>query len=253
MKTKQNRSQNIGNQLKVATIALTNAQGDTSISEVLGDYGFTAERLSAGATLHEGTTSKVALCTARRGEYGAATQGMLGARRKVSRAYQDFSRVARALFLESPGTLASLGLNQPMPRTSGPLLRAAQALFNSAAYPTEVAAALAEHGYTAAKLTQERAKVDGFAAALAAQNDKRGAAQQTRVEQAAALTDLRKWMARFRKIAKVALGDRQKELEKLGIVSLVLPTPRQLAGRRKAAETRRLKKQVVAAPLLKAA
>jgi hypothetical protein len=155
--------------------------------------------------------------------------------------------------VDSPGALASLGINQVMPRTNGPLLRAAQTLFNSSAYPIEVTTALGTHGYTPAKLTAEKAKVDAFAAALATQGNGRGTAQQARRDQTEALVALRKWMAKFRKIAKVALGDRQKDLEKLGIVSLVLPTPAQLAGRRQAAETRRLKKQAAQAPLLKAA
>lgn len=245
---KQKRSTNIGNQLKAATVALTNAQGDADLNTLLGQFGFTAARLDEGETLHDTATSRVALCTNRRGEYMAATESMLQARQQVRRTYQDLARVVRALFLESPGTLASLGLSQPMPRTTGPLLRAAQTLFNSAAYPAEVASALAAHGYTEAKLAQERAKVDALAAAIAAQNEKRGAAQQARVEQTAALVALRKWMAKFRKIAKVALGDRKKELEKLGIVSLVLPTPAQVAGRRKAAETRLAQKAQLGQP-----
>jgi hypothetical protein len=53
---------------------------------------------------------------------------------------------------------------------------------------------------------------------------------------------LRKWLARFREIARVALGDRLKEVEKLGIVSLLMPTAAQRAGWRKAAETRERQK-----------
>jgi hypothetical protein len=64
---------------------------------------------------------------------------------------------------------------------------------------------------------------------------------------------LRKWVARFRKIARVALGDRQKELEELGFVSPVMPTPAQRAGRRKASQGRRLKKEAAILVLPKAA
>jgi hypothetical protein len=253
MKKNRFRANNIGNHLKSAAIALTNAQGDANINAPLADFGFSATRLDEGQALYDAATSKVALATAGRGEYGVATENVKKSRKVVIKAYQDLAKVARALFIESPGALASLGANQVMPRTNGPLLRAAQTLFNSTAYPAEVATALAAHGYAEAKLTQERAKVDDFAAALAAQGEQRGTAQQARVDQTAALTALRKWVARFRKIARVALGDRQKELEKLGIVSLVMPTPAQRAGRRKASETRRLKREAAILALPKAA
>ena len=253
MKTQRVHSNNIGNQLKSAAIALTNAQADADINALLAEFGFSAARLDEGQALYEAAASKVALSTAKRGGYGVSTEDVVKARQVVFKTYQDLARVARALFIGSPGTLASLGLNQVMPRTNGPLLRAAQTLFNSSTYPIEVATALGAHGYTPAKLTQEKAKVDAFAAALAAQGDGRGTAQQACRDQTAALVALHKWMAKFRKIAKVALGERPKDLEKLGITMLVTPTPAQRAGRRKAVETRRLNQQAANVVLPKAA
>jgi len=253
MKTSRNQTRNIGNQLKSASVALTNARTDANINAVLTNYGFSTTRLDEGQTLYETATSKVAAATAGRGRYLAAGEDAAKARKAVMRAYQDLARVARALFVDSPGMLGTLGLSQPMPRLNGPLLAAAQTLFNYGDYPAEVATALSTHGYSAPNLAAEKAKVDAFAAALAAQGEGRGTAQQARRNQTEALVTMRKWMAKFRKIAKVALGNRPKDLEKLGIVTLVQPTPAQLRGRRQAAETRRLKKQAAQATLLKAA
>jgi hypothetical protein len=250
----RNRTLNIGNQLKSAAIALNNAQSDPDINGLLVQFGFSPAKLGEGLGHYNAATAQVAQTTARRGESATATEQLRSARQAASRAYQDLAKTARALFIDNPGALASLGVNQRMPRQHGALLRAAQTLFNSAEYSVEIREALEAHGYTESKLSAERAKVTAFETALARQGERRGAAQQARADQTAALTTLRKWMARFRKIARVALGDRPKELEKLGIASLLTPTPAQREGWRKAVETRERKKaQQIVTQLPKAA
>ena len=65
---------------------------------------------------------------------------------------------------------------------------------------------------------QQQATVNMLEAQTEAQEATKGAAQQATQDQHAALDALDDWLARFIKIARVALADKPQLLEKLGII-----------------------------------
>jgi len=70
----------------------------------------------------------------------------------------------------------------------------------------------------------------------------KGAAQQATAEQRAAMAGLRHEMRDFRRIAKVALKSHPQLLEKLGIMVRVARTAAQRGAGKKAAATRKARK-----------
>ena len=88
----------------------------------------------------------------------------------------------------------------------------------------------------------EQAVIDVLNQTYQAQVAAMGAAQQATREQAAALAALRRWIAQYLKIAKVALHDKPELIEKLGKVSRSAKTAGQRAAPQKAAATRAARK-----------
>ena len=135
-----------------------------------------------------------------------------------------------------------------MPKTTAGFLNAAYTLFDNAAKgdiattSNTAAGELAEYGYTKTKLAAERGKIVGLDKMNQAQEAAKGAAQDAARNQQKALKALNEWMARFIKIAKVALRDQREYLEKLGVLARSGKTKAQRAAAAKASATKKAKK-----------
>ena len=106
-----------------------------------------------------------------------------------------------------------------MSETTAGFLGQALTLFDNALNVPEIKTVLAEYGYSAERLQTERAKIEDYDQANQTQEAAKGAAQQATVVQNKALAELDSWMARYLKIAKVALRHDKQLLEKIGIVA----------------------------------
>ena len=216
----------IADQLADAQKAINNAQADPEIKALLAAYGYNQSKLAEGSKLAASVEAAILARTNALGAQAAASETFADAQAQAFKAYQSLSKVARAA--ADPATLTGLGLDGPMPRSAGDFQKAALKLFNGNSLN-----ALAEYGYDQARLTAERAKISAFQAASEGQDVAKGALQQANAEQAAALTALNKWTAKYLKIARVALDAKPQLLEKLGVIARTSKTAAQRAARQK--------------------
>ena len=238
----------ISRQLTGAGVALANATGDPAIAEAVAAFGYNAARLAQIHALLDAADAAVSEQVAATGAYRAASAHTAAAESTAQGSYQGLSQVARAALRDTPGALATLGIEGPMPRTRPSFITRALALLDNAVAKPDIAAALAGFGYTADKLAAERAKVQALIDAVQAQEAAKGEAQHATAAQDAAMKVLNAEMSAFRRVAKVALRGQPQLLEKLGILQRATRTEAQRHAGQKAAATREARKHANAAP-----
>jgi len=206
------RKRSIAKRLNRAQVATSNTLADTEILNRATEYGFDETKMQAGLALFQTAQGAVNVRKLAQGDQQQATVHVLEAQTEAQGAYQKLAKVARAVL--NKGELAALGLVGEMPRATAGFLAAGYALFDNAASQPK----LAEYGYDVDRLAAGRAKIEAYDQANQAQEAAKGAAQQATQDQHAALDALDDWLARFIKIARVALADKPQLLEKLGII-----------------------------------
>jgi len=233
----------IAEQLNLAQVAITNAPKDPEILKRLGNYGYTPARLKEGQVKLATAREAFALHLSLTGAQHDSTAKVNKVTKEAYAAYQALSKTARAIWLKDKAMLDTLGIKGAMPKTTAGFLSAAYTLFDNAQGNADSAKSLAEYGYTKTKLAAERAKIAAFDNTNQLQEAAKGTAQDAAKSQQAALNDLNEWMARYIKIAKVALSDRKQLLEKMGILARSGKTKKQRAAPGKAKATRAAKKK----------
>jgi hypothetical protein len=233
------RQRGIDGRLETAFIATTRASAAPQVLNRLSEFGYNTPRLAEGKDLCAAATQQVNEANARLGELRAATDRLRHCRAVAVSAYQNLARTARAVFHHDPGALISLGLKARRPTASARLLTAANPLFNASFYTSAMRAALAEHGYSGARWSQEREKIAQLQSAAETQGQCRAAHQQAKEAQRTALRALDEWMEHFFKIARMAFAEDPQTLEQFGLVARSSPNKAQREGRRTATATRR--------------
>ncbi len=233
----------IAEELNLAQVAITNAPKDQEILKRLGSYGYTPARLKEGQQKLAAARDAYGMHKSLTGAQHDSTAKVNKVTKEAYAAYQALAKTARAIWLKDKAMLDSLGLKGAMPKTTAGFLSAAYTLFDNAQGNADTSKSLADYGYTKAKLTAERAKIDALDKMNQTQEAAKGAAQDAAKRQQAALNDLNEWMARYIKIAKVALSDRKQLLEKMGIMARSGKTKKQRAAPVKASATRAARKK----------
>lgn len=232
----------IAKQLNSAQVAINNAMSEVEIFGILNGFGYDTHRLNEGKSLYETARQAVNTHAARFGAQQDSTAKLNEGFQTAVTAYQSLAKVCRAIWLKDKDKLVELGITGKMPVSIAAFLRAAYVLFDNAMVGGEAADQLSSYGYTNAKLATERAKIAALDSLNQAQEAAKGAAQDSSRAQDAALKALKEWMARFVKIARVALQGRRELLEKLGILARSGKTKAQRNAPAKAAATRKAKK-----------
>ena len=205
----------IADQLTAAQLAISNTQSDPVIQSMVKNYGYTAEKLSAGKALYDAALAAVNAQKAASGEQQMATRELDLVKTTANDAYQALAKVARAIFANDNSRLVALGLTGPTPKDTAGFIRKAYTLFDNARQVTD----LAEYGYDASRLESERAKVTAYEQANNRQEAAKGSAQQATRDQETAIGYLNDWTAQYIKVARVALRGKKQLLEKIGVLA----------------------------------
>jgi hypothetical protein len=202
-----------------AELAITGIESDPAILASLEPMGYSAARRTEGKNLLAAALSILTLVEQARANQKALTVKVQDTQKVARGAYGDLARVGRAIFKSDPAALGHLGLDKGrVPTGTAAFLRAADQLFaNAASAPQAVKDRLAEFGYTARKLNDEKAKIDALHAANQLQEQAKGTAQNLTPQQQATLKNLDEYVMQLRKIARVALKQKPQLLEKLGV------------------------------------
>ncbi|MRR51436.1 MAG: hypothetical protein EG825_11055 [Rhodocyclaceae bacterium] len=224
--------------LNLAQVAINNSLKDPYILKLVSEYGYTAIRLKQGQALLENAKQSVNLHAQLSGAQQDTTAKVTKVTKEAHAAYQALAKVSRAIWLRDRAMLETLGIKGAMPKTTAGFLQAAYTLFDNAQGNADSFKELAEYGYTKAKLAVERKKIEAYDSFNQLQEAAKGTAQDAAKAQLKAMSDLNDWMARYVKIAKVALRDRRQLLEKIGVLARSGKTKKQRGAPAKAKATR---------------
>lgn len=207
----------INAQLSQAEVFYSNAQSNAEIKTLFAAMGIDQTRLHAGVALYQAAQAAVA----RRAELlGAQELATADFKQKLSAARPAVQRVKtilQAAFPKDKARLTQLGLGGALPARATEYLESAERLFVTIRANADIAAGLAQYSYNAVKLAEEEAFVLAADAANRAQEDAKGAAQQSTQEQNAALAALKDDLSVLVKLAKVALKDKPALRAALGL------------------------------------
>jgi len=210
----------IDERLLAAQVAIDNALGDAGIQAAMGDYGYDAAKLGAGRALYE---DALALVNAQKAEYGdqyEASAAVRAAWDAAGRAYSNALAVARVALQDDPKARAAMMLGGTRKQSLSGWIEQATAFYTNLLGDGGLMAAMANFGYTQAKLEAEQALVQVVMAANLAQEKEKGEAQDATKQRDASLDALDRWMSDFKAIAQVALEENAQWLEKLGFGSV---------------------------------
>ncbi len=201
----------VAHQLNAAQRAISNTLANPEIQSLVAANGYTAAKMNEGLQRYNDAVKLINGKTAGMDDQRDAIAQLQAAEKEARDAYQALAQIARAAFAQDNVKLTTLGLNDPIPPSTAGFIAAATRLFDNALNHAELRTALAELGYTQAKLRSERAKIAAYDRA----NQRR--AQPLTHEEETALAALNTWIAQYLKSAKVALRNRKQLLEQLGI------------------------------------
>ena len=232
----------IDTQLKQAEKAINNTLKLADLKAAMLPYGYTVAKLNAGKALYNTANDAVELSAVAAGNQLAATSAVKEAFAEARAAYQGLAKLARVVFAKQPGPLATLGLDEAMPRRMDPFAVAAVKLFNYNGYSQAMKDALAAKSYDSEEISAGRGALAALDAAREVQADLIGTAQRCTADQSTALKELNAWYMEFRKLARIALKDKPQFLKRLGIPYRVTKSKAQRGAPAKAKATRAAKK-----------
>ena len=209
-------NQPIAEFLNDARVALTNAQSDTVVQTSLAAYGYDAAKLAVGSALLAEAELLTQQQAVHYGHQFAASEAITKARGEANVVYMRSLKVARVAFEEDVQASASLFLEGNRKQSVGGWLHQTMTFYTNLLADPRLIAAMAEYGYTEAKLTAEQALIMAVHTMNAAQEREKGDAQVATKARDKALQQLSKWLSKFRKIAAVALEAEPQKLEALG-------------------------------------
>ena len=216
MATKPMRS--ISDRLLEAQVAIDNSLNIPAILNAVSAFGYDLARLQAARALYD---EVMALVAAQKREYGdqyEATAVLQTAWDSADAAYKRTLKVCRILFKGNAKAAGALNLSGSRKKSLSGWLEQAITFYTNLLNTPDFITALAEFGYDQAKLEAEAALVQAVENANAAQDKERGEAQESTLARDAKLDELDEWVARYKKVAQLALEESPQQLEQLGWV-----------------------------------
>lgn len=207
----------ISAQLNAALMIISNTLDQDDIRSLVSTRGYNATVLAEGERLYNVASTAVENQAVAASKLRIATDQVQEAERLAHTSYQRLAKTVRAIFPANASELKALEMTSRMPKESSAFITAALTMFNNAIRVPEIATALARYGYDEQTLTDEREHIRAFQQSIRAQAIARGAAKEATRMQNEALAALQQWVARYTKIARIALSERPELLDTLGI------------------------------------
>ncbi len=216
-RTYASQDQALANRINQYRGALILARDSSELLSLLQPRGYDDAALAAGIALCD--AAQVAF-TARQSAQAAQQAAQLAeqAARQVARdGFQDFRKIARAVFRADPAAQTALGATGRVPSDQEKFLTLATAAYAAVLEHSDYLAALTQRGLDQSVIQAEQAKLEALVQANAAHEVAKAAAMRATAERNAAAKAMDDWWAQFRAIAQVALKDRPDLRYELGI------------------------------------
>lgn len=234
----------IAEQLGRAEVLLTLLATDSELQERVQTVGYDAAAIAEGRALYEAAADARSKQQVAQAMQHATTATARALRAKVDAQVAALTKMARAIFPDDPGVLATLAIRPDLrkegrrraahadttadadagsgrarrgtpTRSQAALFDRADVLYTNALNDPAILAALQQVGYGAERLAQERADLAALMDADTAQEARKAESRKRTAEQQAALLALDAWLKRFRGITMIALRDRPDLLDRL--------------------------------------
>jgi len=216
-RARASQDQALANKINQYRTSLTSAQGNAELVTLLQPRGYDGEALAAGLSLCDAAQ---AAFNARQDAQAAQKQAAkaAGAADEAARAgFNDFRKIARAVFKDNASAQGNLGVTGRVPDDQEKFLTLASAVYTSALSHSTYMTALARRGYDQAAIEAEQARLDAVTQTNSAHETAKAAAVRATSDRDAAAKALDDWWAEFRAVAQVALKDRPDFLGLLGL------------------------------------
>ncbi len=207
----------IADQLNIADIRIGNSLSNEDIKTEVAKKGYSEAKLLDGKALVESARTAVKNQVSLDGKAQNATKLEEKCKEEAHKAYQDLAKTARAKYKPGSPELIKLGLTGAEPKATAEFIKAGYVLIDNAKNDPDISAKLSENGYTEPVFTSERAKITAYEQANKDQISAKGNAEEATNKQTNALKAMNDWVSEYTKIARIALGNNNKLLEKIGI------------------------------------
>jgi hypothetical protein len=217
--------------LTKAETFITNGKNNPEIAAAMAKFGYTEEKWNEGQALFSTAQEKI---TAN----GRAYANQLALTDQFNEEFdeawdlaQTLANVCAVVFEDDTGKLKLLGLHKKRDETDEEselawpnrtrafttFLPWARNLYSVCQTDADVADIIADFDYPLEKLQQEAVEVEEAATKNSEQENAKATAQQSTVERDDAVNDLKAWVSKARKFAKIALKGKKQLLEALGM------------------------------------
>jgi hypothetical protein len=214
-KVRAEQDQKIANEITAALQMLEGARDHPEIAGILAVRGYDAAKLDEGLALQAAAQARFKDRQEAIGAQRMATATLAGTEAIARYQYQDFRDISRALHTD-PGDRSKLAVSGNAPRDRQKFITTAKASYR-AALEEPFASRFAAYGYTADEFQIALDKLDQLAADDEAQDAVIGEAVKATADRNAAVSELRAWIRRFTKLAKVGLKAKPDLLKTLNI------------------------------------
>ena len=209
----------IAQRLLDAHLAISNSINTPEILAAVTPYGYDLPRLQAAATLHDRVMELDQLQRMEYGEQHEATAVMHNAWDDAKATYMNTLKIARIALRGNNKARTGLGLSGDRKQSISGWLKQASTFYNNLLRNPDFIAAMTPYSYDQAKLEAGAALVRAVAEANDLQEQERGDAQDATQARDAKMDELDQWLADYKVVAHIALGDTSQQLEKLGWIA----------------------------------
>jgi hypothetical protein len=197
--------------------ALNNTKNTESIKNAMNEYGYDNKKIDEGFKLINETET---LQEAQEQEYGKkyeTSDVKKTAKSDAEKIYVKHVKLARLAFDNSAAKMRFLGINGKRATDLSGFLKEAAQFYNAALSSPEIQAGLLEYGISEDKLSKGKEAIENLITAYEKQQAAKANAEQSTQIRNEKTMALEEWMAKFIKVARIALEDMPQMLEALGI------------------------------------
>ncbi len=202
-------------EMAMTKMAIENALQNVRIQKKLGVFNYDRKQMLLGKGLYEEVYNLQGTKQDKYGEQLDATDAIKSQTAEVKALYRQHVKCAYLAFDKQRGILEQLQLNGIRKRDSMGLLEQMNTFYTKITAHSEV---IGRFNVSPEELAQAKAMVDALQAAHQQQLQSIGEAQDATEKRNAKRKELKAWMSKFRKVARIALSDEPQLLEILGIM-----------------------------------
>lgn len=202
---------------QIANQIIQNSMHEPRIQALVEKHGYSAGQLEIAQQLS--TRTQLAVETQKQAAKAAqsATAEVQRTKAQARAIYQVLVQTARAVFPAGSTERAFLVADGPTPNDTRAFIAAANMLFKAAIDDHAIAATLQHYGFDDYKVRAGRDAIGAYQAALQARSVAQSRALEATRDKRAAVVELRRWLAQYLKIARIALAGNRELLKALGI------------------------------------